>query len=138
MNDKIRELISEYEDEGFFTRVSPTPEMIEEAQGQLGVGIPDQFLEYLDIYGYGGINGTEILGIGKTGKIMFLEATLEYRRYGLPENLIVVENCDEWVYCIDAVSGKVVSWSQQDGLKDEYSSFDDFLLDEFNEAIANL
>ena len=138
MNDKIKELISKYEDEGFFTRVSPTPEMVKEAQEKLGLVLPAQFLEYLDVYSYGGINGTEILGIGMTGKIMFLEATLEYRRYGLPDNLIVVENCDEWVYCLDAETGKVVSWSQLDGLKDEYPSFDDFLLDELNEAIANL
>ncbi|ACV22894.1 SMI1 / KNR4 family [Slackia heliotrinireducens] len=138
MNDKIKELISKYEDEGFFTRVPPTPEMVKEAQEKLGVEIPEQFLEYLNIYSYGGINGTEILGIGMTGKIMFLEETLEYRRYGLPNNLIVVENCDEWVYCLDAETGKVVSWSQLDGLKDEYPSFDDFLLDELNEAIANL
>lgn len=122
----------------FFTRVPPTPEMVKEAQEKLGVEIPEQFLEYLNIYSYGGINGTEILGIGMTGKIMFLEETLEYRRYGLPDNLIVVENCDEWVYCLDAETGKVVSWSQLDGLKDEYPSFDDFLLDELNKAIANL
>lgn len=109
--------------------------MIEEAQEKLGVKIPDRFLEYLNIYSYGGINGTEILGIGK---IMFLETTMKYRRYGLPDNLIVIEDCGEWAYCLDAESGKVVSWSQLDGVKDEYPSFDEFLLDELEEAIANL
>lgn len=138
MNDRIRGLISQYEDEGFFTRVPPTPEMIEEAQEKLGVKIPDQFLEYLNIYSYGGINGTEILGIGRNGKIMFLETTMRYRRYGLPDNLIVIEDCGEWAYCLDAESGKVVAWSQLDGVKNEYPSFDDFLLDELEEAIANL
>lgn len=138
MNDQIKGLISQYEDEGFFTRVPPTPEMIEEAQEKLGVKIPDQFLEYLNIYSYGGINGTEIPGIGKNGKIMFLETTMKYRRYGLPDNLIVIEDCGEWAYCLDAESGKVVSWSQLDGIKDEYPSLDDFLLDKFEEAIANL
>lgn len=138
MNDRIRGLISQHENEGFFTRVPPTPEMIEKAQEKLGVKIPDQFLEYLNIYSYGGINGTEILGIGKNGKIMFLETTMRYRRYGLPDNLIVIEDCGEWAYCLDAESGKVVSWSQLDGVKNEYPSFDDFLLDELEEAIANL
>ena len=138
MNKQIEDLISEYEDEGFFTRVAPTPDMIDDAQQKLGVKIPEQFLEYLKVYSHGGINGILILGVGMTGNVMFLESTLEYRNYGLPENLIVIENCDEWVYCLDADTGRVVSWSQLDGVMDEYACFDDFLLDELKEGIANL
>lgn len=138
MNEKIKKRISEYEDEGFFTRVAPTPEMLEEAQEKLGVKIPGQFLDYLNTYSHGGVGGIEILGVGFNGVMAFLETTLRYRKYGLPENFIVIENCDEWVYCLDADSGRVVSWSQLDGVKGEYESFDDFLLDELENAIDNL
>ena len=31
---------------------------------------------------------------------------LKYRTYGLPHNLIVIKNCDEWGYCIDSLNGK--------------------------------
>lgn len=138
MNDKIKRLISQYESEGFFTKVPPTQEMIDRAQAELGFIIPGQFLDYLNTYSYGGINGITILGIGKNGSITFLETTMRYRKYGLPNNLLAVENCDEWLYCIDADTGRVVSWSQVDGVRDEYSSFDDFLLQELEDAIENL
>ncbi len=138
MNKEIQDLISKYEDEGFFTKVPPTQEMIETAQNNLGCTIPNQFLEYLKVYSYGGINGTTILGIGKTGRIIFLDVTLEYRKYGLPENLIVIENCDEWLYCIDANTGEVVSWAIGENVHVEYACFDDFLLSDLKEAIANL
>ena len=138
MNKEIEALISEYEDEGFFTRVAPSPEMIEEAQAALGLTIPAEFLDYLRIYSHGGINGTEILGVGINGKMVFLDVTMQYRSYGMPDNLIVIERCDEWVYCLDSETCRVVSWSQLDGVRDEYASFDEFLLSDLREAIDNL
>ncbi|MBQ9069030.1 MAG: SMI1/KNR4 family protein [Eggerthellaceae bacterium] len=138
MNDKISALIAQYESDGDFTHVAPTAEMLEEAQSRLGVVIPQQFVDYLNAYSHGGIGGIEILGIGLTGKMVFLDATLRYREHGLPNNLLVVENCDEWLYCLDCDNGKVVSWSQIDGTRCEYPSFDDFLIQDLEDAIANL
>ena len=138
MNKEIESLIAEYESEGFFTRIAPTEEMIAEAQEKLGFAIPIQFVEYLGKYSYGGINGTVILGIGLSGRIAFLDETLKCRKYGLPSNLLVFENCDEWVYCLDSETGRVVSWSQLDGIRDEYATFDEFLLSDLREAIDNL
>lgn len=138
MNDKISTLIAQYENEGDFTHVAPTPEMLEEAQKLLGVSIPQQFIDYLSTYSHGGIGGVEILGVGLTGKMLFLDTTLRYRKYGLPNNLLVVENCDEWLYCLDCSTGEVVSWSKVDGMRDEYPSFDDFLIQDLEDAIENL
>lgn len=138
MNERIRGLIAEHEQDGFFTRVAPTEEMLASAQRLLGVTIPQQFVDYLSEYSHGGVGGIEILGVGLSGRMIFLDTTLDYRRYGLPDNLLAIENCDEWLYCLDCDTGAVVSWSQFEGVKQEYPSFDDFLLQDLEDAIENL
>lgn len=138
MNRQIKDLVEQYKGEGHFTCVAPTPEMINEAEEKLGFAIPGQFLDWLNTYSHGGINGIEILGIGFDGSIVFLETTLRYREYGLPKNLLIVENCDEWVYCLEAQTGEVVSWDPSGYLKPEHPSFDEFILDELENAIENL
>jgi len=140
MNAEIEELISEFGNPGDFTRIAPTPEKVAEIQTDLGVTLPKQFLDYLAEYSHGGICGVEILGIGLTGRAIFEEATIDYRKDGLPANYVVVENCDEWLYCIDCDTGEIVSWSMydNDGSIPAYPDFDSFLLDSFKEAADNM
>ncbi len=138
MNGKIKSLIDQYQEEGDFTRARPTPNMLDTVRSVLGVTLPEQYLDYLNEYSHGGIAGVEILGIGLTGKVFFLDETLEYRDEGLPDNLVVVENCDEWLYCIDCSDGTVVSWEINGNVKREFDCFDDFLLSEYSDAIENL
>ena len=92
MNDQIRALIAQHEKERDFTHVAPTDEMLAAAQRLLGVQLPQQFVDYLNEYSHGGVGGVEILGVGLTGTMLFLEVTLDYRKYGLPHNLLAVEN----------------------------------------------
>ena len=138
MNSKLTDLIAQYEQDGDFTHTAPTKDMLAAAERLLGVTIPQQFVEFLQEYSYGGIGGVTILGIGLDGSMAFLEETLDYRKYGLPHNLLAVENCDEWLYCLDCDTGEVVSWSQVDGVLPGYPSFDDFLLQNLEDAIENL
>ena len=138
MNDQIRALIAQHEEDAHFTRVAPTEEMLESAQRLLGVTIPQQFIDYLMEYSHGGVSGVEVLGVGLTGTILFLEVTLRNRKYGLPSNLIVIENCDEWQECIDCDTGEVVSWDPIEGAIVDYPDFDSFLLDRTQDAIENL
>ncbi len=137
MNKQIETAISQYSGKDSFTKIAPTQEMLAEAQQKLGFPLPEQFLEYLNAYSHGGV-GFEILGVGFDGSMAFPEETLEYREDGLPANLLVVENCDEWLYCIDANSGEVVSWYFDDDLSVDYPCFDDYLLDRLNDTIENL
>ena len=137
MNKQIEAAISQCSGKDSFTKIAPTQEMLAEAQQKLGFPLPEQFIEYLNAYSHGGV-GFEILGVGFDGSMVFLEETLEYREDGLPANLLVVENCDEWLYCIDANSGEVVSWYFDDDLSVDYPCFDDYLLDRLNDAIENL
>ncbi|MFA0814272.1 MAG: SMI1/KNR4 family protein [Anaerofustis sp.] len=81
----------------------------------------------------------EIFGIYNQ-TLEFVEETKEYRTYGLPKNLIVIQNCDEWLDYIDTTNGRVVTWSayDEDGVIVAYDSFFEYLIDSFQEAIDNL
>ena len=138
MNDSILKTIKKYEIKGDFNYASVTDDMISEAENKLGVKLPDQYVDYIKMFGHGGIAGLEILGVGLTGRMIFVDSTLEYRADELPENLVVIENVDEWLMCIDCNTGKVVSWDFTGYIKEEYDSFDDYLIDQMNNAIENM
>ncbi|MBS5886889.1 SMI1/KNR4 family protein [Clostridium sp.] len=139
MKEEIKKLIEEYSEEAVFTGKISSDEIIESSIEELKVNIPDDYRWFIKNYGQGGIGGVEILGISRTNKAIFKDTTLEYRNYGLPINLVVVENCDEWLYCIDTDTEKVIAWNRIDGiLGDRYTTFLEFLLDRFNDEIENM
>ena len=138
MNDIILNTIKKYEVKGDFNYASVTDDMISDAEEILGVKLPNQYVDYIKMFGHGGIVGVEILGVGLTGKMIFVESTLEYRADELPGNLVVIENVDEWLMCLDCDTGKVVSWDFTGYIKEEYDSFDDYLMDQMNNAIENI
>lgn len=138
MTKEILEIIKKYEQKGDFNYAVSTDEMFDETQKKLGVVLPQQFVEYVKMFGYGGIGGISILGMGLDGSIMFEEETINYRQYGLPENFVVIENIDEWLNCIDCTTGKIVSWDQSGLIKEESSCFDDYLIRQMQDAIDNL
>lgn len=137
MTKNLQELICKYEKKGDFTHTSISTSEIELAEKELHITLPKQYVDFLTRYGHGGIGGIEVIGIGKSGKLLFVEETKKYRQYGLPENYLVVENCDEWIYCIDCDTEEVVSWN--DGYAEScYQNFDAYLSDRFHDAIENL
>lgn len=137
MNEKVKKIIETYEEKGDFTYTTITEDQIVEAQNILGVELPGQYLDFLRTYGHGGIGGIEVIGIGKNGKMLFVSETLEYREYGLDKNLILIENSDEWVYCIDCNNNSIVSWNREE-IQKAYPDFDSYLLDRFTDAAENL
>ena len=138
MNTQILETIQKYEEPGDFTHAVVTDEMIATAENALGVKLPQQYLDFLKMYGHGGIGGIETLGIGLTGRMIFVDTTMDYRDEELPSNLVVIENVDEWLTCIDCNTGKIVSWDFTGYIKEDYSCFDDYLIDQMNNAIENM
>lgn len=138
MNDKIVNMIKKYEQKGDFNYAPVSEEMLEQSEERLNVKLPKQYKDYIKMFGHGGIAGLEIMGVGLTGKMLFLESTLEYRGEGLPENLVVIENVDDYLTCIDCKTGKVVSWDFSGYIKEEYNSFDEYLMDQMNSAIENI
>lgn len=139
MYDEIRKIISTYEQKGDFTYVLASSETINTAEQTLKVTIPEQYQWFLKNYGYGGIGGIEILGLGKNGKSIFVEETIKYRKYGLSHELILIENCDEWLYCINSLNGHVVMWSVNNRECDlAYDNFIEYMMDRMRDAIDNL
>ncbi len=122
--------------EDAFSLVPPSDEDIQKAEQQLGVEIPESYIWFLKEYGYGGFF-FEFLGC--TGSPSFVQQTLKERDYGLPSNLLVVEDCDEHVLCINTDDGTVVSWSHydHDGSLFRFDSFEAFFMDRLENAIDN-
>ena len=108
MNNLIIETIKKHEGPGDFTHAMVTDEMIKTAENILNVKLPEQYIAFLQTLGHGGIGGIEILGVGITGHMIFVDSTLDYRDKGLPDDLVVIENVDEWLTCIDCNTHKIV------------------------------
>ena len=138
MNELILETIKKYEKPGDFTYVTVTDEMIATAEKSLDLKLPKQYIEFLKMFGHGGIGGLEVLGFGLTGRMIFVDTTLEYRDEELPKNLVVIENVDEWLTCIDCDTEKIVSWDYNGYIKEDYDCFDDYLMDQMNNVIENM
>ena len=105
---------------------------------KMQVKLQKEYNEYLMTYGHGGLAGLEILGVGLTGRIIFVDTTLEYREEDLPNNLVVIENVDEWLMCLDCNTEEVVLWNFDGNIKVEYKNFDEYLIDQLEIAIENL
>ncbi len=56
----------------------------------------------------------------------------------MPNNLLVIENYDEWQGCIVCDTGEAVSWDPIEGMIIDYPDFDAFLLDRTQDAIESL
>lgn len=138
MNERILETINKYEEPGDFTYATVTDEMIATAEKILNVTLPKQYIVFLKRFGHGGIGGIEVMGFGLTGRMIFVDTTMDYRKDDLPENLVVIENVDEWLSCIDCNTGKIVSWDFSGYIKEDYDCFDDYLIDQMNGAIENM
>lgn len=138
MNKMILEMAAQYEEDSFFTRAGFSDEARARAEHELNLTLPDQYVEYLKTFGHGGVAGVEILGVGCNGNLIFVEETILYRKYGLPLNLVVVENHDEWLICADCDTGKIVSWCRDEDVLPEHDCFDDYVVNEYQEAIDNL
>lgn len=121
-----------------FLMTNPSDEDIKKAEQELGFKIPESYIWFLKQYGHGGFF-FEFLGYGRTGNALFVKETLTEREKGLPDNLLVIENCDEYVKCINVDNGNIVSWSHydNDGVIMRYNSFEEYFMDCLNNAIDN-
>lgn len=138
MDDQVAMMIERNKGNCYFTEVPASPAAIKQAEGRLGLSLPEQFLEFLQRFGYGGLDGFEVLGTLPDGTNVFVEETIEYRRLGLPNNLIVIENCDEWLYCLDCTDGSVVSWDFANGIENAFDDFNAYLRDRIKDVLENL
>ncbi|MGD6796014.1 SMI1/KNR4 family protein [Metabacillus indicus] len=135
--NSINRLIQKYSEYALFTG-GVSEERIIEVENVLNTQLPGSYKWFLLHYGYGGMGGSEIEGVVPNGKMTVVERTEYYRRYGLPNHLIVIEDVGEYVNCLDIsdISDEdcyVVTWSMHDndGVINKTKSFFDFLLYRF-------
>lgn len=138
--EQILKLIQDYGEEDDFTGVSNSANILK-VEEMLGLKLPKSYKWFIENYGHGGINGVEVYGISKADIPSCVRHTNNYRQYGLPVELVVIENCDEWLYCID--TGKmvddecpIVRWDKNS--KSTFLSFNNFyeyLYNRFNDNI---
>ena len=140
MQEKIRNKIASHAEvfENVFLMRFPTADELSEAKERLGFAIPEEYVWFLKTFGHGGFF-FEFLGYGINGNALFVEKTLYERQFGLPAELLVIENCDEYVVCIDSLNGRVVSWSKhdKDGVIAVADDFYQYFMDRIENAIAN-
>lgn len=139
MKQRIIHMIEEYSEDGDFTGRILDIKVIDDIKKKMRMDLPSQYEWFIRNYGQGGIGGVQVLGISKVNRAVFWDVTKEYRKYGLPNNLLVIENCNEWLYCIDVNTEKVVKWDMIGGvISERYRTFLDFLVDRFNDEIENI
>lgn len=140
MKNEITELIASNKEvfENAFLMRFPTDEELADAEKMLGIKIPEEYIWFLKSYGHGGFF-FEFLGFGLNGNAIFVNKTLHERKFGLPKEMLVIEDCDEYVYCIDIVSKEIVSWSKYDkqGVIKVADNFYKHFLDNIDNAIEN-
>lgn len=107
---------------------------------KLNVTLPSSYKWFLQTFGMGGIFGVDILGFGKSPSPPVVTQTERYRKLGLPIAYVVIENCDEFVYCLatDNMLNEecpVISWDRIDGFdSEEAGNFIEFLAERFSDA----
>lgn len=97
---KIEEFIEKNNTKGSFTGGIDEKKILY-VEKSLDVLLPESYKWFLKKYGHGGIFGIEILGYGKSPRVPVIEQTIRYRKLGLSSRYVVIENSDEWVYCLD-------------------------------------
>lgn len=117
---------------------------IRQIEEMLGVSLPESYKWFVREYGNGGIGGVEILGVGKPTVPYCVRTTERYRRYGLPRSFVVIENVDEWQYCLETEQMQdgecpVTDWDMRGAVGlHKRDNFYKFVIEEFARAIENL
>ncbi|MGM0805626.1 MAG: SMI1/KNR4 family protein [Bacillota bacterium] len=138
MNKTIQQMIFSFEEEkDFYGSVSI--EQIKNTEKVLGVSFPSKYISFVEKYGSGGICGVNILGVEGDRGASVLATTENYRKLGLREDLIVLEDLGEFIMCSDTGSKEqIFYWDSVQKIESfRYQNFDDYLEDTFREAISN-
>jgi antitoxin YobK len=136
---EIERLINENIDTGLFTG-GIKESLIKEIEKELQVTLPKSYKWFLCNYGSGGIFGVDIIGVGKLNQNIVVTDTKKARDLGLDKDLVIIEDCDEFMYCLDTSelsNGEcpVVSWDNHSGYDSvEANNFYEFLLERLTDA----
>lgn len=140
--DEIIKIIKEKESYSKYS-IGVSDDKIVQIEEILKVKLPESYKWFLKNYGQILIMGVEIYGVLENKILSCVKVTEDYRKFGLPNKFVVVENCDEGVYCIDTSNieygeCRVVDWDRIDGIGiEEYESFLEFFYERLVTAMEN-
>lgn len=141
MINELKSLIKENKEYFYFTG-GTNENVITEIEQILNIILPTSYKWFLKEYGFGGVDGSYISGVGLNDNLVCVDETLKYRNYGLPLNYVIIQNCGEWQYCLKINNSinedyNVVKWSQsaKDSSRVVTDDFIEFLIENFEENI---
>lgn len=136
MFEKLKKFLED--DEECFVIGGIDETRIDEIERSLEIVFPQIYESFLNKFGLLIGYGVDILGCGKGAEASVVRETKRYRSLGLPDNFIVIQNVDEWVYCLDSTTGEVVSWDRDDKqFKLICNNFEEYLCSILLEAKKN-
>jgi hypothetical protein len=130
----LQEFIKQYGKDNDFTG-GVSEDKVKETEQKLQVSLPESYKWFLRNYGYGGLFGVEIIRYGFTGPAV-VDATKGHQKYyDLIDGLVVIEDIDEFAYCLDTNKMKngecpVIMWDNQEGYgRTLFVNFLDYLIE---------
>ena len=127
LNELIEQVCSEEEQEVkdiFDMPQRDNSNLISQFEEKFNVKLPDDYKFFLLKYGSGGMNDFDFFGIeSKKDNIDLCSVaviTLEHRKKGMPDSLVVIEYNGDYVTCIDTLessNNQIVTWSWLDNGK---------------------
>ncbi|MBC2003434.1 SMI1/KNR4 family protein [Listeria booriae] len=112
----IQKLIEQYGEENDFTGGASSI-AIKQEEELTDTQFPVAYRWFIERYGSGGVLGIDIIGIGKNNTYVVSKITKQLReQFDLPNNLIVIEDCDKFYYCLNTDDSKVYFWDNIDGM----------------------
>ncbi|MFS0765692.1 SMI1/KNR4 family protein [Peribacillus phoenicis] len=138
----VQEFIKQYgKDDDFTGGVSE--DKVKETENKLQIPLPASYKWFLRNYGAGGIFGVDIIGYDLVGPSV-VDATRDYQKYyKLIAGIVVIENVDQFAYCLDTNKMKngecpVILWDNQEGYGfTAADNFLDYLIESLEEAKEN-
>ncbi|MFF2496856.1 SMI1/KNR4 family protein [Peribacillus sp. NPDC058075] len=138
----LQEFIKQYGKGDDFTG-GVSEDKVRETEQKLQVSLPESYKWFLRNYGYGGLFGVDIIGYGFTGPAV-VDATKGHQKYyDLTDGLVVIEDIDEFAYCLDTNKMKygecpVITWDNQEGYGVKLAdNFLDYFIERLEEAKDN-
>ena len=145
MNDTINAFFLNYPEE--YTIGKGIKEVtILSLENMLDVTLPKSYKQYLVRYGFVEMFGRTIFGYEPPDETTVVGYTERFLNLGLPKGFIVIEDVHEFIYCLntdemnDNLECPVVCYFPygNPSYNVEYSSFEEYLVDNIKEGLENL
>ncbi|MDF9759787.1 hypothetical protein OKW24_001560 [Peribacillus simplex] len=130
----LQEFIKQYGKVDDFTG-GVSEDKVEETENKLQVPLPESYKWFLKNYGSGGSFGIDIIGYDLVGASVVTATKDHQKYYGLIDGLVVIEDINEFAYCLDTnkmINGEcpVIMWDNQEGYGRKLAdNFVDYFID---------